>query len=121
MAEIGLDRAGVAAGVGQGVARGVAEHMGVDLEWYPALASGALDQKVEAGAVERAAALRDKDVGRFWLLCALQSPQRPQLLTIELLRGRDPVLLARDVDRRGAEVDVVPAQVATSEARSPCR
>ena len=63
VAEIALDRAGILAGVRQLVAGGVADHMRVALKRQAGLLTGLVDHPIEAVAIERGAALIDKDEG----------------------------------------------------------
>jgi hypothetical protein len=92
------------------------------LKWQPGLLAGPLDQPIEAFPIERCAALVDEGEGRFRVLLLLQFPQRSQLGTADLVRGRLTVLLAVDVHRRGPEVDRITRSARTArEARRPCR
>ena len=82
------------------------------LERQPGLLACPLDQPIEAFPIERCAALVDEDEGRLRVLLLLQFPQRSQLGTADLVRGRLTVLLAADVHRSSPEVDRIPGQLA---------
>jgi hypothetical protein len=116
-----IDRCpGVVPLVGQRVAAGMAQHVRVRFDLQAGAGGRALDRPGEAGRGEGRSPLADENEGRRRAL-PLEPAQRPQLVALDRVGARGTVLDPTDVQDRTDEVDLVPTQAQTSDARGPCR
>src|SRR3954468_24780343 len=108
---MGLERARIVPLVRKREAAGVPQHVRVRLEVQLCLCASALDHACKARRAERRAAFRREHEWRLWLLLALQTAECAEFITNDWVRARRAAFSAPHRQRRGGEVDLVPAQV----------
>ena len=111
VAEVGLQSAGVVALVGQGIAASMPKHVRVRLERQLGLPARPLDHAGEPSCAERCPAFRREHKRRLRFLLAQKPPQRPQFIPEDRMGAGRAFLDPADVQGRGAEIHLIPAQV----------
>src|SRR5262245_7132829 len=89
--EICLQRPRVVASVGERVAGSVAQHVRMDGKGHASALTDAAEQSVEALGRHRSTAL-GREYMRGWFLLTLQTPQSAQLVALQRMHARRPVL-----------------------------
>jgi hypothetical protein len=111
--EVSLQRAGVVASIAS------AQHVRVDGKGHASTLADAAEEGIEALGRHGSTALGREHV-RGWLLLTLQT-QCVQLIALQRMDARRPVLDPAHVQAASGQLDLMPLRSHSSEARSPCR
>ena len=110
MAHECLERPRIDSAGRHGVASSMPQHVGVDREWQLGSLAKPFYELLRTIHGWRGLPLgQEYEVG-MWML-ASQRPQQPQLVTLQAMDAGRPVLGAADIDGRGVEMDLLPANV----------
>ena len=118
VAEVSLQRAGIFAVIRELKTAGVSQHMGVRLDAEIGHDRRPLDHAGKAGRRQRRTAFRHEHERRLFAL-PFMFAERPHFPAGQRMCGRRSVLDATDVQGRGLEVDLFPAQIADLGGAQP--
>jgi hypothetical protein len=111
VAEVSLQRPRVVALIGQRVTACVPEHVGVRLEPELRLSASAFDHPGKASGCERGSSFRGEEVGRLWLLLALEPSKGAEFVAEDRMRAGSAFLDSTNVQGGRFAVHLFPAKV----------
>src|SRR5262245_50862698 len=109
--EICLQRARVVASIGELEPAGMAKHVWVDREGHASTLADAPEQGIEALGRHRSTSL-GREYMRGWLLLTLQAAQSAQLVALQRMHTRRPVLDPAYVQADRGQLDLMPLHIA---------